>query len=183
MLIKEREKVGIENLKIPKAFVDYSQTINDVYEILEDYNPTKKRTVLIVFDDMIAEKLSPKVTELFLGGRKLNISLVSTSQSYFKVPKNVRLNVTQYSIMKIPNKRELQQINSNHSSDIYFIDFMKLYKEYIKEPYSFLVNDTNISSEIHYDLGRTCYKIIIDEKIKAINNKVEQNKALHNLDR
>ena len=55
MLIKEREKVGIENLKIPKAFVDYSQTINDVYEILEDYNPTKKRTVLIVFDHMIAE--------------------------------------------------------------------------------------------------------------------------------
>ena len=70
LLINEREKVGIENSKHPKAFTDYSQTI-DVYENLEDYNPTKKRTVLIVFDDMIADmesntNLSPKVTELFL---------------------------------------------------------------------------------------------------------------------
>ena len=90
LLINGREKVGIENLKNPKAFIDYSQTIDDVYENLEDYNPTKKRRVLIVFDDMIADmesnkKLSPKVTELFLRGRKLNISLVFISQSYFKV--------------------------------------------------------------------------------------------------
>ena len=55
MLIKGREKVLIENLKNPKVFVDYSQTVNDVYENLEDYNPTKKRRVLIVFDDMIAD--------------------------------------------------------------------------------------------------------------------------------
>ena len=92
MLIKGREKVGIENLKNLKAFIDYSQTIDDVYENLEDYNPTKKRRVLIVFDDMIADmesnkKLSPIVTELFLRGRKLNISLVFISQFYFKVPK------------------------------------------------------------------------------------------------
>ena len=78
MLIKGRERAGIENLKNPKAFVDYSQTIDDVYENLEDYNPTKKRRVLIVFDDMIADmesnkKLSSKVTELFLRGRKHNI--------------------------------------------------------------------------------------------------------------
>ena len=88
------------------------------------------------------KKLSPKVTELFLRGRKLNISLVFISQSYFKVPKTIRLNATHYFIMKIPNKRELQQIASNHSSDIDFKDFMKLYKDYTREPYSFLVRDT-----------------------------------------
>ena len=80
---------------------------------MEDYNPTKKRRVLIVFDDMIADiesnnKLSPIVTELFLRGRKLNISLVFISQSYFNVPKTIRLNATHCFIMKIPNKRALQ---------------------------------------------------------------------------
>ena len=85
LLINRREKVGTEELKNPKAFIDYLQTIDDVYENLEDYNLTKKRRVLIVFDDMIAdmesnEKLSPIFTELFLRGRKLNISLVFLSQ-------------------------------------------------------------------------------------------------------
>ena len=66
MLINGREKVGIETLKYPKAFIDYSQTIRDVYKNLEDYNPTKKRRVFIVFDDMIADtESSPIVTELF----------------------------------------------------------------------------------------------------------------------
>ena len=83
LLIKGREKVGIEIFKNPKAFLDYSQTTDDVYE-----------------------NLSPKVTELFLRGRKLNISLVFISESYFQLPKTIRLNVTHF-IMKIPNKREL----------------------------------------------------------------------------
>ena len=79
-----------------------------------------------MFDDRKAymesnKKLSPKVTELFLRGRKLNISFVFISQSFFKVPKTVRLNVTHYLIIKIP-KRELQQIASNHSSDTDFKD-------------------------------------------------------------
>ena len=80
---------------------------------------------------------------MFLRERKLNISLVFISQSYFKVPKTIRLNATHYFIMKIPNKRELQQIASNYLSDIDFKDFMKLYKEYIKAPYLFLVNDSS----------------------------------------
>ena len=89
------------NTKNSKALVDYSQAIDDVYENLEDYNPTKKRRVLIVFDDMIADmesnkKLSPKVTGLFLRERNLNISLVFISQSYLKVPETIRLNVTHY---------------------------------------------------------------------------------------
>ena len=89
--------------------------------------------MLIVLDDMIAciesnKKLSPKDTELFLRVRQVNISIVFILQSYFKVPKTIKLNATHYFIMKIPNKKELQQIASNHSSDIDFKDFMKLYK-------------------------------------------------------
>ena len=151
-LINRRKKVRIENLKNPKAFIDYSQRTDDVYENLEDYNPTKKRRVLIVFDDMIAhmesdKRLNPIVTELFLRERKRNISLVFISQSYFKVPKTLRLTATHYFIMKIPNKREFQQIASNHLCGINFKDFMKLYKDYTKELYSCLVNDTTLSSD------------------------------------
>ena len=116
------------------------------------------------------KKLSPEVTEVFLSGRKLNISLVFILQSYFKVPKTIRLNATHYFIMKIPNKRELQQIASNHSSDIDFKDFMKLYKECTKEPYSSLVNDTTLPSV------RTYYKMIISEKIKALKTKSSKTK-------
>ena len=127
MLSKGREKVGIKILKNPKAFIDYSQTIDNVYENLEDYNPTKRRRVLILFHGMIADmesnkNLSPIVTEIFLRGKKLNISLAFISQHYCKVPKTVRLNATRYFIMTIPNKRELQQTPSSHSSDIDFND-------------------------------------------------------------
>ena len=137
LLINRREKVGIEILKNPKASINYSKTIDDVLENLEDYNPTKKRRVLIVFDDMIAniesnKKLSPIVTELFLGGRDLNFSLDFISQSYSEVPKTMRLNATHYFIMKTPSKKGLQQIASNNSSDIDFKDLMKLYKKCTK---------------------------------------------------
>ena len=95
LLINEREKVGIKHLKNPKGFIDYLQTIDDVYENLEDYNPTKKRRVLIVLDDMTVDmesnkKLSLVATELFLRGRKLSVSLAFIPPSYFKVPKTIR---------------------------------------------------------------------------------------------
>ena len=114
--------------------------MNDVYENLEDCNPTKKRKI-IMFDDMIADveaykKLSPIVTKLFLRGRKLNISLFYIT-SYFKVPKTLRSNTTHYFIMKVSNKRELQQIASNHFSDSEFKDFMKLCKDYTKNHFNF----------------------------------------------
>ena len=80
---------------------------------------------------------------MFLRAIKANICLVFISQSYLKVPKIIRLNATHYSTMKVPNKRELQQIVSNH--DICFKDFKKLYNDYTKETYSFLVNDTTLS--------------------------------------
>ena len=92
-----------------------------------------KTKILIVFDDIIADmlnmRLNPIVSELCIRGRKVNISLVFVTQSYFAVPKNLRLNSTHYFIMKILNKQGLQQIAFNHSSDIDFKDFMNLYKK------------------------------------------------------
>ena len=146
------KKVGLNHFNDLKAFMEYSNDMQDVYKNIEDYNPIKKRKILIVFDDMIANmisnnKLNPIVTELFIRGRKLNISIVFIAQSYFKVPKDVRLNSTHFFIMKIPNKRELQQIALNHSSDIDFKGFIKIYKNCTTEPYSFLVNDTTLPSD------------------------------------
>ena len=111
--------------------MEYSNDTQDVYRNIED--PGKKRKIIIVFDDMIADminnkKLNPVVTKLFIKGRKLNISIVFITQSYFKVPKDVRLNSTHFFIMKIPNKRELQQIALTRSSDIDFKDFIKFLK-------------------------------------------------------
>ena len=136
----------------PKAFTEYSNDMQDVYKNIDEYNIDKERKILIVFDDMIADminnkKLNSIVTELFIRGRKLNISLVFITQSYFKVPKDVRLNSTHFFIMKIPNKRELQQIALNHSSDINSKDFIKIYKKCIAEPYSFLANDATLASD------------------------------------
>ena len=87
------------------------------------------------------------VTELFTRDRKRNISVVFVSQSHLKVLKDIRLNAAHYFVMKIPNKRELQQTASNHSSDMEFKDFMKLYKDYSKELFLFVVNDTNLPSD------------------------------------
>ena len=134
-LINKREKVGLDHFKDSKAFMEYSNDMQDVYKNIEDYNPGKKRKILIVFDDMIADminnkNLNPVVTELFIRGRKLNIYIIFITQSYFKVPKNVRLNCTHFFIMKIPNKRKLEPIALNHSSDIDFKDFIKIYKKY-----------------------------------------------------
>ena len=98
--------------------------------------------------DMInKKKLNSIVNELFIKGRKLNISLVFITQSYFKVPEDVRLNTTHFFIAKIPNKRELQQTAINHSSDISPKDFINFYRKCTVEPYSFFVNDTTLASD------------------------------------
>ena len=93
------------------------------------------------------KKLSPIITELFLREIKLNISLVLISQSYFKMPKTLRLNTTNSFFIKMPKKRELQQIASNHLSDTELKDFVNISKDNTKEPFSFLVNDTILSSD------------------------------------
>ena len=122
--------------------------MDDVYNNIDDYNPSRKRKILIVFDDMIADIMTNKkfqaiIKELFITCRKLNTLLVFITQSYFSVPKEVRLNSTHYLIMKIPSKRELQNIVTNHSADIDYLDFMKIYKKCTSKPYSFLTIDTS----------------------------------------
>ena len=126
--------------------------MNDICKNIEEKIPKKKRKILFAFDVMIADMLSnknlnPIVTELFIRGRKQNISLVFVIQSYFAVPKNIRLISTHYFIEKIPNKGKLQQIAFNHSLDIDFKDFMNLYKKCTAKPYSFLVIDATLSSD------------------------------------
>ena len=101
----------------------------------------------MIADMLNDKKLNLVVAKLFIRGRKPNIFIVFITQSYFKVPKHVRLNSTHIFIMKIPNKRELQQISLNHSSDIDFKDFIKIYEKCIAEPYSFLVNDATLPSD------------------------------------
>ena len=100
--------MGINDFKDPKAFIEYSNDMHDIYKNNNYYNPNKENKILIVFDDMIADmiqnkKLNSIVTELFIRGRKSNISLVFITQSYIKVPKDVRLNTTHFFITKISN--------------------------------------------------------------------------------
>ena len=101
----------------------------------------------MIADTLSNKKLNPVITQLFIRAKKLNISLVFITQSYFAFPKNISLNSTHYFVMKIPRKRELQQIAFNHLLDIGFQDFMNLYKKCTAEPYSFLVIDTTLASD------------------------------------
>ena len=126
-------------------------------------NADKERKILIVFDVIIADMINDKklnsiVIELYTRGRKLNIFLVFITQSYFKVPKDVRLNST-FFIMKTPNKREFQQIALNHSSGIDSKDFIKIHKKCTAEPYSFLVNDTTFASDNPLRLRKSLFNI------------------------
>ena len=96
-LINKRESTGLKHFNNPKAFIEYSNDMQDVYKNIDEYNPDKENKILIVFDDMIADmihnkKLNSIVTELFIRDRKLNISLVFITHSYFKGQKDVRLN-------------------------------------------------------------------------------------------
>ena len=138
-LINKREQAGLKNLNDPNAFIQYSNTMDDIFTDIEDYNKKRKRKVLIVFDDMISHVMSDKkaqqvLRELFIRCKKLNISFCFLTQPYFSVPKDVRLNCTHYVIFKLNNKRELQNIVINHSSDIDYKDFIKIYRNCTKEP-------------------------------------------------
>ena len=150
-LINKRGRVRIDHFSDPKAFIEYSNDMHDVYKNIDDYNPDKGNKILIVFDNMITDiinnkKLNSIVTELFIRGRNLNISLVFIAESYFKVPKDVRLNTNHFFIAKTTNKRQLQQIAINHSSDITTKGFTNIYRKRTAEPYSFLLNDTTLAS-------------------------------------
>ena len=145
-MIKKRENAGIKHVNNPNAFIGSFNTMN-VYENIHDYNPRRKGKKLIVFDDVIADIITNKTfqaiaKELFIRCRY--ISLVYITQSYFTVPKDVRVNLTYYLIMKINNRRELQNIAFNYSADIDYKDFMKIYRECTGEPFNFLTIDTTL---------------------------------------
>ena len=115
LLIEKREKAGVKHLNDSAAFIECSNTMDDIYDNIEDYSKKRKRKVLIVFDDMISHVMSNKkaqqvLKELFIGCRKLNISLCFLTQSYFSVPKDVRLNCTHEITFKLNNKRELENV-------------------------------------------------------------------------
>ena len=113
-LINKREQAGIKNLHDPHAFIEYSNDMDDVLDNINNYNKNRDKKVFIIFDDMIAdimrsEKFKAIVTELFIRCRKLNISIVFITQSYFRTPKDARLNTTHYILMKIVSKKELKK--------------------------------------------------------------------------
>ena len=127
-LIKKREDAGIKHVNNPNAFIVCSNTMDDVYKDIDNYNPKRDKKVLIVFDDMIADIMTNKkfhaiIKEFFIRCRKLNISLVFISQSYFSVPKDVRSNTTHYFNMEIKNRTELRNIAIDHSADTDYNDF------------------------------------------------------------
>ena len=149
LLIKKREQAGIKDLNYSSAFMEQSNTMDNIYGFVNDYNPKRKRSVLIVFDDLISHVMSDKKAQSVLKGpfiryRKSNISFCFIIQSYFSVPKEVRLNSTPYLIFKVNDKRELQNIAINYSVDVDYKDFLKTCRNCTKEPYCFLSINTTL---------------------------------------
>ena len=152
LLIRKREYVATKHLNHYKAFIKYWNNKRDIYKNIEDYNPNKKQKILIVFDDMIANmlsntKLNSIVTEWFIRGTKLNISLVF-----------VRLNSGDYFIMKISNKKELQQIVDTTLVSDNLSRFRKNLLERIEK--SIMTIDDELKVEkLQYDINREAAKI------------------------
>ena len=145
-MIKKLEDAGTKHLNDSNAFIECSNTMDDVYQNIGDYNPNRQRKISMS-DGMIADIMSNKkfqaiLNELFNRCRKLNTSLAFITQSYFSVPKDVRLNSDHYLIMKTYNKKELQNIEINHSANIDYKENLQIYRECRKEPFSFLTVDT-----------------------------------------
>ena len=168
-LINKREQVGMKNLNDPHAFIEYSNYMNDVLEDINNYNKNRNKKVLTISDDMIAdimrsEKFKAIVKEPFIRCRKLNISIVFITQSYFRSPKDVRLNNTHYILTKTNNKKELNSIAEENLGHLDFTDFLKIYNHCTVKPYSFMMVDTRPTA-------RVTFKKNFDEPIKNfINN-------------
>ena len=135
---------------------------------------------------MTKKKFQAMIKELLIRCRKINISLVFITQSYFFVPKDVRLNSTHYFIMKINNKRELQTIAISHSADIDRKDFMKIYREYTKESYTFFTIDTTLPSRNPLRFRKNLFDALknmpVTDQIKILDRRIKQNEAKHDLD-
>ena len=139
--------------------------MNNLLDDINNYNKNRDKKVLIIFDDLIAdimrsEKFKAIVKELFIRCRKLSISIVFITPSYFRTPKDARLNSTHYIIMKIGNKKELKSIAEENSGHLDFKDFLKIYNYCTKEPYSFMLVDTR-------DTPRVTFKKNFDEPIDS----------------
>ena len=145
-LINKREQAGIKNLDDTKAFIEYSDDMDDVLDDINNYNKNRDKKVLIVFDDMIADieynkNFKQVIKELFYTASKINVSIVFITQSYFRALKNARLNSTHYILMKIGNKKELKSIAEEKSGNLDYKDFLKMYNYCTREPYSFMTID------------------------------------------
>ena len=143
--------------------------MNDVLENINNYNKKRDKKVLIIFDDMIAdimrsEKFKAIVKELFIRCRKLNISIAFITQSYFRAPKDARLNSIHYILMKIGNKKELKSIAEENSGHLDFKEFLKIYNHCTRDPYLLMMVDNRPTA-------RVTFKKNFDESIKNfINN-------------
>ena len=168
-LINKREQAGTKNLNVPHAFIEYSNDMNDVLEDINNYNENRDKKLLIIFYCLIAdimrrETFKAIVKELFIRCRKLNISIIFITQSYFRTPKDARLNSTHYILMKIRNKKELKCITEENSGHLDFKDFLKIYNYCTNEPYSFMMVDARPTA-------RVTFKKNFNEPIKNfINN-------------
>ena len=155
-LINKREQAGIKNLNDPHAFIEYSDDMNDMLDDINDYNKNRDKKVLIVFDDMIADIEYNKnfkriIKELFYRVRKINVSIVFITQSYFRALKDARLNSTHYILMRIGNKKELKRIAEKKSGHLDYKDFFKMYNYCTKDPYSFMTIDTRPTATIQFN--------------------------------
>ena len=154
-LINKREQAGIKNLNDPHAFIEYSDDMNDVLDDINDCNKNRDKKVLIVFDDMIADIEYNKnykrvIKELFYRARKINVSIVFITQSYFRALKDARLNSTHSIKMKIGNKKKLKRIAEEKSGHLDYKDFFKMYNYCTEDPYSFTTIDTRPTPTIQF---------------------------------
>ena len=154
-LINKREQAGIKNLNDLHAFIEYLDDMNDVLDDINNYNKNRDKKVLIVFDEMTADIEYNKnfkriIKELFYKARKINVSIVFITQSYFKALKDARLNSTHYILMKIGNKKELKEIAEEKSGHLDCQYFLKMYNYCTKDPYSFMTIDTRPTATISF---------------------------------
>ena len=172
-LINKREQAGIKYLNDPHAFIEYSNDMDDVLDNINNYNKNRDKKVLIVFDDMIADIEYNKnfkriIKELFYRARKINVSIVFITQSYFRALKDARLNSMHYILMKIGNKKELKRIAEEKSGHLDYKDFLKIYNHCTKESYSFMLIDTRPTATIPF-------KKNFDEPL--MNNIITKNES------
>ena len=149
-LLINKQGGGLEKSNNSKTFIAYSNDWVDIYENILEYNPVKERNVLAAFDDMIADFFSNKKLNnpiVAIRSRKLKMSLTFITQSSFTLTKNVRINSTHYFVMKIPNKREFEQILFSNSSDIAYEFFMNPCKKFTVKQFYLLVIDTTLVSD------------------------------------